>query len=90
MRIKDARAVRQEPNPRGFRMVARFGLEVVDGVVIFDCSIVQAPDGRMLVYGPLAKNGAPILALAPDIRRDIVSMTLQQVGIDDREYASAA
>ena len=90
MRIRDARPVRMEPTPRGFNTIARFTFEPMPGVVIFDCIIVQAPDGRTLVYGPPAKNNAPILSLAPEVRRQIISMTLDQIGIDERELARAA
>lgn len=88
MRIRNARPVQQEPSPRGFHTLARFALEPIAGVLIYDCTIVRAPDGRILIYGPPAKNGAPILSLAPDVRQDVIVMTLREVGID--EYASAA
>lgn len=88
MRIKNARAVHQDLSPRGFTTLARFAFEPTDGVLIYDCTIVRAPDGRKLVYGPPTKNGAPILSLAPDVRTDVIMMALREVGIDD--YADAA
>lgn len=90
MRIKNARRVRQEPSRAGFRTLARFAFEPTDGVLIYDCTIVEAPDGRKFIYGPPAANGATILSMAPEIRRTVISMTLREVGIDDRDHAAAA
>lgn len=88
MRIKNARPVHQAPSPRGFQTLARFALEPVQGVLIYDCSLVRAPDGRILLYGPPTKNGAPILSLAPEVRTEVIMLTLREVGID--EHADAA
>ena len=88
MRIKHARAVHQDTSPRGFATLARFALQPTEGVLIYDCTLVRAPDGRTLIYGPPSKNGAPILSLAPDVRNEVIMMTLHEVGIDD--HANAA
>jgi hypothetical protein len=87
MRIRDARPVRTEPSPRGFNTIARFTFEPVDGVVI--CTLVRAPDGRVLIYGPPSKTSSQIMNLAPEVRRAAVSMTQDLLGIktDDRNAA---
>lgn len=90
MRIKDARPVHMEPTPRGFRTIARFNLEPAEGVLIYDCIITLAPNGRTFVYGPPSKRDAPVLSLAPDARRKVISMTLDAIGFDKHEHASAA
>ncbi|WP_152536148.1 hypothetical protein [Mesorhizobium loti] len=88
MRIRNARRLKMEPTPRGFTTLARFEFEPVDGVVIYDCILIQAPDGKYLVYGPPAKNDAPILSLAPELRRELISMTLSGINDDnDRNNA---
>ncbi|RWE35004.1 hypothetical protein [Mesorhizobium sp.] len=88
MRIRNARRLNMEPTPRGFLTLARFEFEPVAGVVIYDCILIQAPDGRYLVYGPPAKNNAPILSLDPALRRELIEMTLQ--GIENDKHCAAA
>lgn len=87
MRIRNARRLEMKPTPRGFTTLAKFEFEPVAGVVIYDCILIKAPDGQYLVYGPPAKNNAPILSLEPALRRELVRMTLQ--GIDANDQAAA-
>lgn len=88
MKIRNARPARQETSPGGFRTLARFALEPTEGVLIYDCTLVQAPDGKVLVYGPSSKTSQQVLSLAPDVRRQIIDMTLIEVSRDaDRNAA---
>lgn len=84
MRIHNARPVQQAPTPRGFRTLARFQLEPCDGVRIYDCLLIEAPDGRLLVYGPPAKNDAPTISLSPEMRRTAIAMMLEEGFAHDR------
>lgn len=70
--------------------IARFEIVPCDGVVVYDCTVVRAPDGRFLFYGPKARNEATVLSLAPELRKQVILMTLHEVGIYDAEYADAA
>ncbi|WP_105403399.1 hypothetical protein [Neorhizobium sp. T7_12] len=79
MKIRNARPARRETSPGGFRTLARFAFEPVEGVLIFDCTIVEAPDGKLLVYGPSSKTSQQVLSLAPDVRSAIINMTLAEV-----------
>lgn len=90
MKIKDARRLSQEPSRKGFRTLCRFNLEAAEGLLIFDCTLVQAPDGRIFVYGPPSKTNGQLLSMAPEVRRQVISMTLDAVGIDDSEFSRAA
>jgi len=90
MNIKHARPARGDPSPNGFRTLLRFTLEPTDGVLIFDCTLVRAPDGRFLVYGPSSTSAREVLSLAPAVRRQIIAMTLSEVGIENDEPAAAA
>jgi len=90
MRIKDARRVRQERSPQGFHTLCRFNLEATEGLLIFDCTLVRAPDGRIFVYGPPSKRDGQLVSMAPEVRRQIISMTLDAAGIDDSEHHYAA
>lgn len=90
MRIKDARRLRMESSPRGFHTLGRFNLEAAEGLLIFDCTLVRAPDGRLLVYDPPSKKDGELLSMAPAVRRQVISMTIDALGIDDIEYANAA
>ncbi|WP_158665074.1 hypothetical protein [Ensifer adhaerens] len=89
MKIKHAKPVRQEPSPGGFRTLARFAIEPAPGVLIFDCSLVRAPDGRVLFYGPPSRSGAQILSLAPEVRREIIQLTTDEVGINVEQRSAA-
>jgi hypothetical protein len=90
MRIKNARRSRLEPSPRGFRTLGRFALEVSEDILIFDRLLIQAPDGRLLVYGPVAKGNAPIVALSGTIRTQIIQMAATALGLDSHDQQHAA
>lgn len=87
MRIRDVRKARLEPSARGFRTLARFSLEPIDGVLIYDCRIVQAPAGRLLVYGPTGKTERDVISLAPEIRQDLIDAMRREV-LDDVDCTS--
>lgn len=89
MRIKDVRRVSRPPMKSGFRTLFRFNLEAVEGLLIYDCTLVQSPNGRMFVYGPASKTDAQLLSMAPAMRSEIIEMTLREVGYDERENAAA-
>lgn len=90
MRILKARRLRMDPSPQGFQPLCRFNLEPTDGVVIFDCSLVRAPNGRVHVYGPASRTKDQLLSMAPDVRRLVISMALSAAGIDEHEFVNAA
>jgi hypothetical protein len=90
MRIQNARRSRLEPSPRGFRTLGRFALEVSEDVLIYDCVLLQAPDGRLLVYGPAAKGNAPVVALSRAVRDEIIEMARVAFGIVKNENQAAA
>ncbi|WP_153020064.1 hypothetical protein [Paramesorhizobium deserti] len=87
MRIRSARPVRQAPSPRGFRTLAKFNFQVTDEVTIYDCSLVEAPDGRILLYGPGREGNT--LSVSPTARREIIEMALAAVGSDSFDAAAA-
>lgn len=80
MRVRDARRSRLDPSRSGFRVVGRFTLEATEGVLIFDCRLVQAPDSRLLVYGPSSKADAQILSLSEIVRNNVVTKAAQALG----------
>lgn len=89
MKLKSPRPVRQDKSPGGFSTIARFNLEVTDDVTVYDCSLVRAPDGNVLVYGPAGRSNSNILSLSPRARRAVIEMALDAVGInDDRPQAA--
>jgi hypothetical protein len=90
MRIKDARRARMEPSSRGFRTLGRFTLQPTEGILIFDCRLIQAPDGRMLVYGPSSKADAQVVSMSAEIRNEVVTMAQEALGIEANEFSSAA
>lgn len=89
MRIKNVKRARHELSPSGFRTLVRFAFEPTDGVLIYDCTIVKAPDGRLLIYGPSSRAGAQTISLAPEVRRDILEMMTHEVGFDEDTSCAA-
>lgn len=87
MKIRSARPVRQAPSPRGFRTLAKFNLQVTDEVTIYDCSLVEAPDQRVLLYGP-GRDGNT-LSVSPTARREIIEMALAAIGSEHLEQHAA-
>lgn len=86
MRIRSARPVQQALSPRGFRTLAKFNFEVTSDVTVYDCSLVEAPDGRVLLYGPGREGNT--LSVAPETRREIIEMALAAVGITNDQHAA--
>jgi hypothetical protein len=72
LKIRSVRLVHQDPSPRGFRTLAKINIQVTDEVMICDCSLVEAPDGRTLLYGP-GRDGNT-LSCSPETRREIIEM----------------
>ncbi|MDX8452529.1 hypothetical protein RFM98_07160 [Mesorhizobium sp. VK9D] len=87
MKIRSARPVRQALSPRGFRTLAKFNFEVTPDVTVYDCSLVMAPDGNVLLYGP--GREASTLSVSRTARQQIIEMALRAVGMDLNVKASA-
>lgn len=87
MKIRSARAVRQAPSPRGFVTLAKFNFEVTPDVTVYDCCLVKAPDGNILLYGP--GRDANTLSVSRAARQQIIEMALRAVGMDPNVKASA-
>lgn len=83
MKIKNVKRTRHEVSPGGFRTLVRFALEPTEGVLIYDCSLVQAPDGRVLVYGPKSGSGAQTISLAPEVRREVLELMTDEVEFNE-------
>lgn len=90
MRVRDARRSRTDTSARGFKTLGRFSLEATGGILIFDCRLVQAPDGRLLAYGPSNKHDAQILSMSAEIREEVVTLAFEAMGIEENEVCSAA
>lgn len=89
MRVRNVTAKRHEASPAGFRTLAQFALEPAAGVLIYDCTAVKAPDGRILIYGPPSRGGSQILSLAPDVRRQLIELVIDEVGFDNDSKCAA-
>lgn len=74
--------MRQAPSPRGFITLGKFNLQVTDDVTIFDCSLVKAPDGNVMLYGPTQIGGATTLSVSREARREIIEMALAALGME--------
>lgn len=85
MRIQSARRFQLEPSPRGFNTIDKFGLQVTDDIAVFDLSLVQAPDGRLFVYGPASKSGADTRSLSPTARALVIDMALAALGMETND-----
>lgn len=81
--------MRQAPSPRGFVTLGKFNLQVTDDVTVFDCSLVKAPDGNVMLYGPTQIGGAMTLSVSRNVRREIIDMAIEALGMD-QHVASAA
>ena len=55
--------------------------------MICGCTIVRAPDGNVLLYGP--GREASSLSVSPAVRKEIVEMALAAVGIDQHVTIAA-
>lgn len=82
MKVRDVTVKRHDPSPGGFRTLAQFSFEPATGVLIYDCTIVTAPDGRLLIYGPPSRGRSQILSLAPEVRRGLIELVIDEVGFE--------
>lgn len=87
MRILKARRIQHSPSARGFCTLAKFNLQITDDILLCDCTLVRAPDGRVLLYGPGA--GASSLSVSPTARHAIVEMALVALGMNPYDAAAA-
>lgn len=72
MQLVDARPCTGPTSAKGFRNIGRFNLRVTADVLLYDMCLVLSPDGRLLLYPPITKYGAPSMAFAPKVRADII------------------
>lgn len=88
MEISDFRAVNQPPSPAGFRMIAKFSLDVTPDFRIYDCQAVQAPDGRLAIYPPRA-DSSTIAAIAPAAREAISEKVIEVMNRENHDKRAA-
>lgn len=86
MRIRKARRVQQTPSARGFCTLGKFNLQITDDVMVCDCTVVKAPDGRVFLYGP--GTGTSTLSVSPVARHSIVEMALAALGMNANDAAA--
>lgn len=85
MRIRSARRVYQSPSAKGFHTLAKFNLQITDEIMVCDCTLVQAPDKRVLLYGPGTGN---TLSVSPMCRHEIVEKALSALGMNANAAAA--
>jgi hypothetical protein len=89
LRVRNVTTKRHELSPAGFRTLAQFSFEPAEGVLIYDCTAVKAPDGRILIYGPASRGGSHVLSLAPDVRRQLIELVIDEVEFADDSQRAA-
>lgn len=80
------------PSARGFCAVAHFSLEIVEGVVVFHCTAVAAPTGRLIIYGPRSEKSDMAVTFAPDVREKIATALEKIIGknhANSNDFAAA-
>lgn len=74
MHLTNVRRLSLPASANGFQAVAKFNLQVNDGLTLYDFQLVRAPSGKMLVYAPFGKNGTPTASMAPALRDALIEM----------------
>lgn len=72
MHIKNVRPCTGPASANGFLNIGRFNLEITPEVTLYDMTLVRAPHGKLLVYGPQTAYGAPSWSMAPRMRNEII------------------
>lgn len=72
MHIKDVRPCTGPASANGFLNIGRFNLEITPDVTLYDMTLVRAPHGKLLLYGPQTAYGAPAWSMAPQLRTAII------------------
>lgn len=76
-------------SPKGFRALARFSLEAAPGVLIYDCTAVESPEGRIFIYGPVDKYDRSLVSLAREVREEITVQLKTMLANDDEQKSAA-
>ena len=87
MRILKARRLYRDRSAKGFCPIAKFNLQATEDILVCDCTLVRAPDGRVLLYGP--GTGSNTLSVSPMARHTIVEMALEALGMNTSDAAAA-
>lgn len=85
MKMSDFRLHDGAESERGFRVVARFSVEIMPGLAVHDWQLVRAPNGDYLAYPPAGANRRPTVSIDYEIRRDVISMAEREM-----EFMNAA
>ena len=72
-------SIRPEPPGSGVRTLARFDLQLVDGVRLYNLKLTEKPDGRRRVFAPSA-FGSAAATFTTDIAEQIVRAASDALG----------
>ncbi|KQR77596.1 hypothetical protein [Rhizobium sp. Leaf341] len=77
---------RTTPQPgKAVRAVAIFDLEVSDDLRMFGLRLMEAPDGRFLIYAPSANGGRRLATFSPALSCQIADLAATELkGARDR------
>lgn len=74
MHVLNLEPVEGHLSARGFRVVARFAVEIFPGLTINDWQLVRTPKGDHLAYPPAGANRRPTVSIDYEIRRGVIDM----------------
>lgn len=84
MHIKDVRPCTGPASANGFLNIGRFNLEITPDVTLYDMTLVRAPHGKLLLYGPQTAYGAPAWSMAiPMVRMENSQKCAKGVHLQD-------
>ena len=78
MRITDIQRTTPLPS-KAVRALATFDLELSSDVRIFGCKLMEAPDGRRLVYAPSANGGRRLATFSPALSDQIADLAAAEL-----------
>ncbi|MFK3781732.1 hypothetical protein [Agrobacterium sp. NPDC089420] len=71
MQIENVRMNEDKLSPKGFKCLCTFNLQITAGLMLYDLQLLQAPDGKNLVFPPKSINGSPLCSMSPQLRDEI-------------------
>ncbi len=87
--IREILRLEMPPSPRGFRVIAKFNLNVMPGLVLYDYQAVQTPSGGIEIYPPPTKNGSRAASLSPELRAELAKQLQENLeGNHDQQHVN--
>lgn len=87
MKVTDIHRTTPQPG-KAVRAVAMFDLEMSDDLRIFGLKLMEAPDGRLLIYAPSANGGRRLATFSTALSAKIADLAASELERANNSHGS--